>query len=106
MQDLIGSDEPIRLIAHVSHEPWYGFNGVQALVLTERALYRVQASKFAVLPDALLNTFFLSDITNTQWRPRGSGKAGRVSFKAAGRRKFYASKWVEAAELAVALRND
>lgn len=106
LQDLISSDGPIRLIAHVSNGPWYGFNGVQALVLTKHCLYRIQASQLALLPGALLNTFALSDISNAQWRPQTSGNTGRLSFRTGGRRKSYASKWAEAADLAAALPND
>jgi len=31
LQEIITTDRPVQLIAHVSEGPWYGFNGVQAL---------------------------------------------------------------------------
>lgn len=102
LQDIIGSDRPIKLVAHVSSGPWYGFNGVQALVLTDQALYRVQASKYSVRPDVVLDKYLLSDVSDAQWTARGRN-AGRLTLRVAGTRKSYASTWAEASDLAAAL---
>lgn len=101
LQDIISSDRPIRLIAHVSNGPWYGFNGVQVLVLTDQALYRVQASKFAFRRDVVLDKVVLSDLSDARWIARRD--SGRISFRVAGVRKSYVSKWTEATDLAKAL---
>lgn len=99
--EVIGRPAP-RLVAHVSHGPWYGFNGIQALALTDQALYRVQQG-YALRPERVLGTYLLSEISEPRWAPERHGRSGRLSFRVAGSRRSYASKWQEAAELASAL---
>lgn len=95
---IVGPPTP-RLVAHVSNGPWYGFNGVQALVLTEAAVYRVQQG-WALLPDRVIDKYLVSDISGPRWTTGRSGRSGRISFKVAGSPHSYASKWQEAADLA------
>jgi hypothetical protein len=86
-------------VAHVSKGPWYGLNGIQALVLTEAAVYRIQQG-WALLPDRVIDKYLLSDISEPRWTSSRGGRAGRISFKVAGAHRSYASKWQEAADLA------
>jgi hypothetical protein len=99
--DIVGQ-RPACLPAHVSNGPWYGFNGVQALVLTDEAVYRVQQG-WALLPDRVIGKYLVRDISEPRWISSRAGRAGRISFKVAGARHSYASKWQEAADLALAL---
>ena len=99
--DIVGQG-PACLAAHVSNGPWYGFNGVQALVLTDEAVYRVQQG-WALLPDRVIGKYLVRDISEPRWISSRAGRAGRISFKVAGARHSYASKWQEAADLALAL---
>lgn len=103
LQKVVGPSHPIRLVAHVSRGPWYGFNGVQALILTDEDLYRVQASAFALRRDRVLERFPRASLSDVRWRER-SEKAGRISFAFAGKAKSYASKWAEASEMAQLLQ--
>ena len=57
LADIVG--RPVRCVAHVSNGPWYGFTGVQALVLTDQALYRIPQG-YALLADRIVDTFLLS----------------------------------------------
>ncbi|WP_157720052.1 hypothetical protein [Microlunatus sagamiharensis] len=99
--DIVGQ-RPARLAAHVSNGPWYGFNGIQALVLTNEAVYRVQQG-WALLPDRVIDKYLLSDISEPRWTSSRAGRTGRISFNVASARHSYASKWQEAADLALAL---
>ena len=95
--DIVGQ-RPVRKVAHVSTGPWYGFNGVQALVLTDDALYRVQQG-LALRPDRVMDTFLLTDLSDVFWRPGRRGRSGRIAFSVAGSRRSYASKWRDAVDL-------
>ena len=86
----------------MSNGPWYGFNGVQALVLTDAAVYRVQQG-WALLPDRVIDKYLVSDISEPRWTSGRAGRGGRISFKVADARHSYASKWQEAADLAATL---
>ena len=103
LQDVIGCGRPVLLVVQVSQGRWYGFHGVQALVLTDQTLYRVRAGRYTLRARVVLDKFLLTDLTAARWTPRGTGGGGRISFDLAGRRKSYASKWAETAELAQAL---
>ena len=96
--DIVQQPAP-GLVAHVSSGPWYGFNGVQALVLTEGAVYRIQQG-WALLSDRVIDKYLLSDISEPCWTAGRGGRSGRLSFKVAGVRRSYSSKWQEAADLA------
>jgi phage protein U len=102
--DIIGQPAP-RLVAHVSNGPWYGFNGIQALALTDQAVYRIQRGFAALRPDRVLGKYLLSEISEPRWKPKRSGRSGRISFRVAGSRCSYTSKWQEAAELAARLES-
>jgi hypothetical protein len=104
LDDVIGCGRPVLLVVQVGSGPWHGLNGVQALMLTDRALYRIRAGRHSLRVGAVLDKFLLTDITDARWTARGSRGAGRVSFCVAGRRRSYASRWAETAELAQALR--
>lgn len=100
--DIVGQPAPLAVV-HVSHGPWYGFNGVQALVLTDAAVYRVQQG-WALLPDRVIDTYHVSEITEPRWALGRTGRAGRISFTVGGVRHSYASKWQEAADFAAGLQ--
>jgi len=93
-------DEPVRTVVWVSRGPWMGFNGVQALVLGNETLFRVQASRWALRPDAVLDRYPLSQITGARWIRRRSGDIGRIEFRINGERKSFTSDRPEAPELA------
>jgi hypothetical protein len=99
--DVVGQ-HPVRQVAHVSNGPWYGFNGVQALVLTDHALYRVPQG-FALRANRVIDTFALSDLAGPRWEPRPDGRSGRLSFTVAGSRRSYVSRWSESEDLVRAL---
>ncbi len=86
----------------MSNGPWYGFNGVQALVLTPAALYRIQTG-WALRPDRVLAKYLVGDIAKPRWTTDRGGRSGRISFKVAGDARSYVSKWQEAADLAAEL---
>ncbi|WP_375425886.1 hypothetical protein [uncultured Friedmanniella sp.] len=88
------------LVAQVSTVPWYGFNGIQALVLTDDAVYRIQQSFFALRRDRILGRYPLTDISDPRWTPARNGRSGRIAFRVAGSQHCYISKWQEAVELA------
>jgi hypothetical protein len=65
LSQIVG-DDPVEAVAEVSHGPWWGFNGVQTLVLTASRLYRVQGG-FALRKDRVLESTLRSQVTNVDW---------------------------------------
>jgi hypothetical protein len=77
-----------------------GFNGVQALVLGTETLYRVQASRWALRRDAVLDRYPLAHMTSSRWIRRRRGNVGRIEFRIDGKRKSFTSDRPEASALA------
>jgi hypothetical protein len=90
----------VRSVVRVSSGPWVGFNGVQALVLGDETLFRIQASRWALRRDTVLDRYPLSHVTNSRWIRSSRGDAGRIEFRIDGKRKSFTSDRPEAPELA------
>ena len=99
LQELVGSSTPIRFALDVSSGPWWGFNGVQTLVLGDAALFRVQG-RLAIRPRVVLNVFPLSRITDARWVPTRSGRSGRLSMAVRGKRVSFVARSGKGAALA------
>jgi hypothetical protein len=91
-----------HLVAQVSHGPWVGFNGIQALVLTGKTVYRIQQG-WALRPERVISKYPVSDISDVRWTSSRGGRSGRLTFRVAGSRRSFASKWQEATDLAAEL---
>lgn len=106
LQAPVGADEPVLRALEVSSGPWPGFNGLQTLVLTETKFYRVQTTRFALRPNALLDVIDRKELINVVWRAGLLGLFGRLHLVADGRRRSFVSVWSEGADFAATMTPD
>jgi hypothetical protein len=101
LHNAIGDDAPVLAVADFSPGPWWGFNGVQTLVLTEDQLFVVQCG-FALTRGRLRRSFSMSDIQQLDWRigRHRRREAVHVTLKIGRRRRHYTSKYRQATDLA------
>jgi hypothetical protein len=86
----------IIVVADFSSGPWWGFNGVQALVLTENQVFLVQRG-FALTSGRLRRSLF--DVRHSAGRLGPSGDTAgevHVTLKIGRRRRHYTSRYRQA----------
>lgn len=100
----VTSASPVVALAPFSHGPWWGFNGVQLVVLTATHLHVLQAG-LALTTGSLRLTAPLTAIDKVTWRVRRGrgGHAVRMVVSVHGRRHRYVSKYQQAVDLCDAL---
>jgi hypothetical protein len=98
------SSRPVEVALEVSSGPWPGFNGVQALALAGDVLYRLQTSRFALRPNAILDVVPVESVSDVAWTVGPLGQLGRLRFRFEGKRRSYISRWSEGYDLAQAIK--
>lgn len=90
--------------APFSHGPWWGFNGIQLIVVTDAGVHVVQAGVAMTAGGSRL-TVALSEVQGVGWRVRRGvgGQTVRLMFTVGGRRRRYVSKFQQAVEVCEAL---
>ncbi len=90
--------------APFSHGPWWGFNGVQLVVLTGSELHVVQSGYALTAGRTRLSTR-LAAIQGVEWlqRRRFGRQTVQMVLTVEGRRRRYVSKYQQAADLRDAL---
>jgi hypothetical protein len=101
LHNAIGDDASVLAVADFSPGPWWGFNGVQTLVLTEGQLFVVQRG-LALTSGRLRRSLPTSDIQKLDWRigRHRRREAVHMTLKIGPRRRHYTSKYRQAADLA------
>lgn len=84
----------ILAAAPFSPGPWWGFNGVQTLVLTWDSLHVVQ-SGIALTTGRLRRSARLDSISGTRARVVGGGRVVRLTLRVKGRRRTHTSMFRE-----------
>lgn len=95
----VGADPGSDVVAApFSPGPWWGFNGIQDLVLFGGSLHVVQSGVAVTRGRRRQSTPFHA-LDRTRWRTRRGlpgGRVVRLSMRADGRRRTYTSKYHEA----------
>jgi hypothetical protein len=101
LHNAIGDDASVLAVADFSPGPWWGFNGVQTLVLTESQLFVVQRG-LALTSGRLRRSLPTCDIQQFDWRigRHRRREAVHMTLKIGRRRRHYISKYRQAADLA------
>ncbi|MDQ6949974.1 MAG: hypothetical protein M3256_27955 [Actinomycetota bacterium] len=97
----IGDDAPVLAVADFSPGPWWGFNGIQTLVLTADQVSLVPGG-LALTSGRLRRRLSTSEIQSFDWRMgrHGRREAVHMTLKVGRRRRHYTSKYRQGAELA------
>ena len=97
-------DAPLLAVADFSPGRWWGFNGIQRLVLTADQLYVVPQG-LALTRGRLRRSLPIAGIQRVSWRTReGFGRqAVRMTLSAGVRSRNYTSIYQEGAEFAAKL---
>jgi hypothetical protein len=101
LRSATGGAAPVLAVADFSPGPWWGFNGVQRLVLTADRLFVVQ-SGYALTRGRLRRSFPIAEVQTANWRfTRRFGFEGvQMRLKVKGRSRTYSSKYRQGADLA------
>lgn len=101
----LGATAEIDAAALFSPGPWWGFNGVQVVVLTEDRLHVLQTGT-ALTAGRLRRSVPLCSVTRCHWRLRRGvrGEVTRLTFTAGGRTRTYTSKYQQGVELCARLQ--
>ncbi len=100
----VGAASGVVSFAPFSHGPWWGFNGVQLVVLTGSELHVVQSGYALTAGRTRLSTR-LAAIQGVEWlqRRRFGRQTVQMVLTVEGRRRRYVSKYQQAADLRDAL---
>ncbi|MDP9073327.1 MAG: hypothetical protein M3N98_03965 [Actinomycetota bacterium] len=101
LRHAVGDDSPVLSVADFSPGPWWGFNGVQTLVLTKGHLFVVQGGH-ALTSGRLRRSFPTSNIAKLEWRigRHRRREAVHMTLEVGRRKRHYTSKYRQAADLA------
>jgi hypothetical protein len=99
-----GGDAPMLALADFSPGPWWGFNGIQALVLTADQLHVVPQG-LALTRGRLRRSLLTADIQSVNWRTgqRFGLEVILMTLTMGHRRRTYTSRYQEGADLAAKL---
>ncbi len=102
--DGVAAGSRVAAVAPFSHGPWWGFNGVQLIVVTDTRLEIVQTG-FTLTAGRPRLTAPLSGVQEAGWRVRRGvgGQVVRLMFTVDGRRRRYVSKFQQAVDVCEAL---
>lgn len=97
----VGDDAPMLAVADFSPGPWWGFNGIQALILTADHLHVVQQGD-ALTRGRLRRSLPTTSVQSLSWRTgdRFGLEVVQMTVKTGYRRRRYTSRYLEGADLA------
>jgi hypothetical protein len=104
LRHAIRDEAPMLAVADFSPGRWWGFNGIQTLVLTADHVHVVPQG-LALTRDRLRRHLATADIETVSWRmlERFGRKVVRMTLEAGGKSRNYTSKYQNGADLATEL---